>query len=43
MFLHVDFANIKEQLEIQSAYFGHTGFGVFTACCYLKKRRVEKV
>ena len=26
----------KQQHEIQSAYFGHTTFSIFTACCYLR-------
>ena len=45
MLLHVDFAenyHNKQQSGIQSAYFGHTGFSVFTACCYLKKNKELK-
>ena len=37
--LHVDYSeNYKnaQQDEIQSAYFGHTCFSLFTACCYYK-------
>ena len=30
LFIHVDFA------EIQSAYFGHQSFSLFTSCCYYK-------
>ena len=26
----------QQQDEIQSAYFGHATFSLFTACCYLK-------
>ena len=26
----------KQQHEIQSAYFSHTPFSIFTACCYLR-------
>ena len=26
----------NQQEEIQSAYFGHSTFSIFTACCYLK-------
>ena len=26
----------KEQDEIQSAYFGHNSFSIFTACCYTR-------
>ena len=26
----------KQQREIQSVYFGHTRFSIFTACCYLR-------
>ena len=36
--VHVDYSenyNNKEQDEIQSAYFGHSTFSIFTACCYL--------
>ena len=39
MMLHVDFSenyHNKKQSKIQSAYFGHIGFGKFTTCCYLK-------
>ena len=37
--LHVDFSeNYKnqQQHEVQSAYFGHSSFALFTACCYLR-------
>ena len=37
--LHVDYSENyenKQQGEIQSAYFGHTTFSLFTACCYLR-------
>ena len=27
----------RQQDEIQSAYFGHTAFSIFTACCYFRK------
>ena len=27
----------KEQDEIQSAYFGHNSFSIFTACCYTRR------
>ena len=36
--LHVDFSeNYKNQQQhkVQSAYFGHSSFALFTACCYL--------
>ena len=39
LLIHVDYSenyNNKQQWEIQSAYFGHVGFSVFTACCYFK-------
>ena len=39
MLVHVDFAENyqnKQQSEIQSAYFGHTSFSLFTACCYTR-------
>ena len=45
MLLHVDFAenyHNKQRSGIQSAYFGHTGFSVFTACCYLKENKELK-
>ena len=35
---HVDYSESygnKQQHEIQSAYFSHTTFCIFTACCYL--------
>ena len=35
--IHVDYSENykdKEQDEIQSAYFGHNSFSIFTACCY---------
>ena len=35
--IHVDYSKNykdKEQDEIQSAYFGHKSFSIFTACCY---------
>lgn len=37
--IHVDYSENyanKEQQEIQSAYFGHETFSIFTACCYLR-------
>lgn len=37
--VHVDYSESyenKQQREIQSAYFGHTTFSIFTACCYLR-------
>ena len=37
--IHVDYSenyNNKQQWEIQSAYFGHASFSIFTACCYFK-------
>ena len=37
--IHVDYSKShenKQQQEIQSAYFGHTTFSIFTACCYLR-------
>ena len=37
--LHVDYSENyenKQQGEIQRAYFGHTTFSLFTACCYLR-------
>ena len=37
--IHVDYSgNYKdeEQDEIQSAYFGHNSFSIFTACCYTR-------
>ena len=36
--IHVDYSENyqnKNQDEIQSAYFGHSTFSIFTACCYL--------
>ena len=39
MLVHVDFAeNYRndQQNEIQSAYFGHQSFSLFTSCCYYK-------
>ena len=36
--VHVDYSKnyeSKHQREIQIAYFGHTSFSIFTACCYL--------
>ena len=41
MIVHVDFAENyenKQQSEVQSAYFGHTSFSLFTACCYTRSR-----
>ena len=37
---HVDYtenSKDKEQDEIQSAYFGHNSFSIFTACCYTRE------
>ena len=37
--VHVDYSDnysIKDQQEIQSAYFGNNGFSIFTACCYFR-------
>ena len=37
--IHVDYSENykdKEQGEIQSAYFGHNSFSIFTACCYTR-------
>ena len=31
-----NYSNIQ-QGKIQSAYFGHDSFSIFTACCYLRK------
>ena len=39
LLVHVDFAeNYRndQQNEIQSAYFGHQSFSLFTSCCYYK-------
>ena len=39
--LHVDYSeNYKHthQNEAKSAYFGHTTFSIFAACCYLKDK-----
>ena len=39
LLIHVDYSenyNNKQQWEIQSAYFGHVSFSIFTACCYFK-------
>ena len=39
LLIHVDYSetyNNKQQWEIQSAYFGHASFSIFTACCYFK-------
>ena len=39
LLIHVDFAeNYRndQQDEIQSAYFGHQSFSLFTSCCYYK-------
>ena len=38
--IHVDYSENyedKEQDEIQSAYFGHNSFSIFTACCYTRR------
>ena len=39
MLMHVDYSenyvNVQ-QGEIQSAYFGHSTFSIFTACCYIR-------
>ena len=39
MLMHVDYSenyvNVQ-QGEIQSAYFGHSAFSIFTACCYIR-------
>ena len=37
--IHVHYSEnykYKEQDEIQSAYFGHNSFSIFTACCYTR-------
>ena len=37
--IHVNYSKSyenKQQLEIQSAFCGHTRFSIFTACCYLR-------
>ena len=39
LLMHVDYSENyvnTQQEEIQSAYFGHSTFSIFTACCYLK-------
>ena len=39
LLIHVDYSenyNNKQQWEIQSAYFEHASFSIFTACCYFK-------
>ena len=38
LLIHVDYSenNNKQQWEIQSAYFGHASFSIFTAHCYFK-------
>ena len=39
LLIHVDYSendNNKQQWEIQSAYFGHASFSIFTTCCYFK-------
>ena len=39
LLLNVDYSENyvnQEQQEIQSAYFGHDCFSIFTACCYLR-------
>ena len=39
LMVHVDYSenyDNRQQSEIQSAYFGHSTFSLFTACCYLK-------
>ena len=44
--MHVDYSeNYKntEQNEIQSAYFGHTCFRIFTDCCYYKAEERELI
>ena len=38
--IHVDYSENyedKEQDEIQSAYFGHNSFSIFTVCCYTRR------
>ena len=38
--IHVDYSENyedTEQDEIQSAYFGHNSFSIFTACCYTRR------
>ena len=45
MLLHVDFAETyhsKQQSEIQSTHFGHTGFSNFTAFCFVKENKKLK-
>ena len=34
--LHVENYKNQQQHEVQSAYFGHSSFALFTACCYLR-------
>ena len=37
--IHVDYSKTykdQKQDEIQSAYFGHNSFSIFTACCYTR-------
>ena len=40
LLMHVDYSESyvnTQQQEIQSAYFGHSTFSIFTACCYLRR------
>ena len=44
LLMQVDYSDSyknAEQNEIQSAYFGHTCFSIFTACCYYKAEEGE--
>jgi len=44
--IHVDYSenySNKDQQEIQSAYFGHDTFSLFTACCYFRGDNGETV
>ena len=36
--LHVDYSEnyVNKEDEMQSAYFGHDSFSIFTTCCYLR-------
>ena len=39
LLIHVDYSqnyDNKHQNEVQSAYFGHNSFSIFTACCYFQ-------
>ena len=46
LLIHVDYSESygnKQQREIQSVYFGHTRFSIFTMCCHLRDAKNKMI